>query len=313
MQSVLLAMASIILAGMAWRLWLGAEHAERIRGVLAGAVYQLFLPALVLHVLWSTPVDLNTLRIPVVAAAAVLGSMMLAYLMYGRVLSDRTNHAAVGALLLASAFGNFTYLGLPVLTQTFGEWSQFIAIQFDLLASTPLLFTVGILLARHYGKADDGHPFLDLLRVPAIWAASFGLLFSSLHLEAPAWLEQALRTLGSAVIPLMLLSVGMALRWQAGWLARAPMLLPMLGLQLFVMPLIAWALCRALGVPEQLLAPMVIEAAMPCMVLGLVICDRFRLDASLYAEAVTVSTLLSFLTLPLWLHWLSRDLPALSG
>jgi len=36
-------------------------------------------------------------------------------------------------------------------------------------------------------------------------------------------------------------------------------------------------------------------------VLGLVICDRFKLDSTLYAEAVTVSTTLSLLTLPLWL------------
>jgi len=41
---------------------------------------------------------------------------------------------------------------------------------------------------------------------------------------------------------------------------------------------------------------------MPTMVLGLVICDRFKLDTSLYAEAVTVTTALSLITLPLWLE-----------
>jgi len=44
----------------------------------------------------------------------------------------------------------------------------------------------------------------------------------------------------------------------------------------------------------------VLEAAMPSMVLGLVLCDRFRLDTTLYALAVTVTTLLSLLSLPLW-------------
>ena len=37
------------------------------------------------------------------------------------------------------------------------------------------------------------------------------------------------------------------------------------------------------------------------MVLGLVICDRFRLDSALYAEAVTLSTACAMLTLPVWL------------
>jgi len=42
---------------------------------------------------------------------------------------------------------------------------------------------------------------------------------------------------------------------------------------------------------------------MPSMVLGIVICDRFNLDTSLYAAAVTVTTAMSLLTLPLWHAW----------
>jgi predicted permease len=53
------------------------------------------------------------------------------------------------------------------------------------------------------------------------------------------------------------------------------------------------------------LAAVVMEAAMPSMVLGIVICDRFELDASLYAAAVTLTTALSLLTLPLWFGWLT--------
>jgi len=39
---------------------------------------------------------------------------------------------------------------------------------------------------------------------------------------------------------------------------------------------------------------------MPCMVLGIVVCDRYRLDSSLYAMAVTVTTAISLITLPFW-------------
>jgi len=99
--------------------------------------------------------------------------------------------------------------------------------------------------------------------------------------------------------------VGMALRWQAGWLGRMPVLLPVVLIQLLLMPLIAWGASIGVGLPEKLLAPAVIEGAMPTMVLGLVICDRFKLDTTLYAEAVTVTTLLSLLTLPFWLQLVS--------
>jgi len=311
MLNVLLGMAAIILAGIGWRMLLGQKSAETIRSHLTQAVYHIFLPALVLHVLWQSPVDLNTIRIPVVAALSVLLSLLAAFLIYGNgalvraFLTGNTNKT-IGAVLLASAFGNFSYLGLPVLSQTFGDWAQVIAIQFDLLASTPILFSVGIILARYYGSSAKGvHPLLSLFQVPAIWAAIAGLLLSISAISMPLWVNETLATLGAAVVPLMLLSVGMALRWQSGWAARIPVLLPVLSIQLLLMPLIAWGASIGVGMPEQYLAPTIIEAAMPTMVLGLVICDRFKLDVALYAEAVTLTTVCSMFTLPLWLQFAS--------
>jgi len=301
MFTILLGMAGIIAAGLVWRIILGGKSAEVIRSHLAMVVYEVFLPALVLHVMWQTPVSLNLLRVPVVAAVSVLLCLIAAAMIYGD-----GNHfggrRAAGAMLLASGFGNFTYLGLPVLTQTFGPWAQSVAIPFDLFASTPLLFTVGIMLARHYGNHTGGpHALIELARVPALWAALGGLLLSMANIPMPAWLDEALGVLGAAVVPLMLLSIGMALRWQSGWLGKIPVLMPMLLIQLGLMPLIVWGASMGVGMPERLIAPSVIEGAMPAMVLGLVICDRFKLDSTLYAEAVTVSTTLSLLTLPLWL------------
>jgi len=308
MFTILLGMAAIILTGTLWRVILGSKSADTIRGHLAKAVYDVFLPALVLHVMWQTPLSLNTLRIPAVSIIAILLSLLCGVMIYGNgrliraFMGEHGARRGIGAILLACAFGNFTYLGLPVLTQAFGPWSQMVAIHFDLLASTPLLFTVGIMLAGHYGQsARSMKPLLELFRVPALWAVAGGLFLSVTGVTMPAWLDETLGILGSAVVPLMLLSVGMALRWQSGWVGRIPVLLPMIVIQLALMPAIVWAACTVVGMPARLVAPSVIEGAMPSMVLGLVICDRFRLDASLYAEAVTVTTALSLLTLPIWL------------
>jgi len=311
MLNVLIGMALIIVAGIVWRIVLGQKSAKTARSHLTQAVYHVFLPALVLHVLWQFPLGLNTIRIPVVASLCVLLSLLAAFLLYGngklvKAFLPGNSNKAVGALLLASAFGNFSYLGLPVLSQTFGTWAQVVAIHFDLLASTPILFTIGIVLSRYYGQASDSmHPLLSLFQVPAIWAALAGMLLSFSAIPMPVWLDETLATLGAAVVPLMLLSVGMALRWQSGWAARIPVLLPVIVIQLALMPLIAWGACLGVGMPDQYLAPAIIEGAMPSMVLGLVICDRFKLDVALYAEAVTLTTALSLLTLPLWLQVVS--------
>jgi len=310
MLSILLGMSAIILVGVLWRFVLGTKQAQTTRSYLVRSVYDVFLPALVLHVMWQSQVSLNSIRLPLVSALAILLSLLSAYLIYanGKWLpgAPAQQRKAVGALLLASSFGNFTYLGLPVLTQTFGPWAQSVAIYFDLFASTPLLFTVGILVASHFGASGTrAHIGVELVRVPALWAAVAGVSASATGISMPPWVDEALGILGAAVVPLMLLSIGMALSWQAGWLKRVPVLMPMVAIQLLLMPLIVWGASIGVGMPEQLLAPAVIEGAMPTMVLGLVICDRFRLDSAIYAEAVTVTTALSLLSLPLWLSLLS--------
>jgi malate permease and related proteins len=49
----------------------------------------------------------------------------------------------------------------------------------------------------------------------------------------------------------------------------------------------------------------VLIAAMPTMVFGIIICERYQLDSELYAAAVTFSTICSLATLPLWFSFLS--------
>jgi len=308
MMTVLVSMAIIILIGVVWRICLGGKQADTVRTYLAKSVYDVFLPALVLHVLWQGEVSMNTVRIPVVSALSVLLCLLVAFLIYGngrllkRLLGNQGVAKKTGAVLLAAGFANFSYLGIPVLTQVFGSWSQFVAVQFDMLASTPLLFTLGIFMAAFYGTMPEKmHPALELLRVPALWAAVLGLFASANHWAMPVWLGQVLELLGAAVVPLMLVSVGMALRWQSGWISRMPAVFPVVVIQLMVMPWIAWVACIGVGMPEKLLAPAVIEGAMPSMVLGLVVCDRFKLDSGLYAEIVTFSTAMSLITLPIWM------------
>jgi len=304
MLTILLGMAAIILAGTFWRQITGMEAATTLRAHLVRAVYEIFLPALVLRVMWQSPVDLNMVRVPLLAWLGVFAALGLAALIYrgGRWFAgeERERRAMAGALLLAASFGNITYLGLPVLTQTYGAWAASVAIQYDLFVCTPLLFTVGLLLASRFGSGAALHPLHELLRVPALYGAVAGVLLSLLAIPMPGWLLNTLTLLGSAVVPLMLLSIGMALRWQAGWLARLPLLLPAVAIKLALAPLLVWGGAVLIAMPANLLAPTVLEAAMPTMVLGLVLCDRFRLDTALYAEAVTVSTALALFTLPFW-------------
>lgn len=302
MLDVIAQMGILIAAGVALRLLRpGGRDPELLRRGLTDIVYYLLLPALVLDALWRTPLGWDSLRIAWLAAAGVLAALWLAGT--GCRLC-RVESPTRGALMLAAAFPNATYLGLPVLEATFGDWARGVAIQYDLFACTPLLLTLGILLAQRHGSgttdASGARIGQTLLRVPALWAAFIAVLANLAGMPVPGLLDNLLRLLGNAVSPLMLIALGLGLRWMGFGARQLLPVLPVLMIQLALMPLLVWGLAVASGLDAKLIAPVVLEAAMPSMVVGMVICDRYGLDTGFYATAVTLSTAASMLTLPFW-------------
>jgi predicted permease len=189
-----------------------------------------------------------------------------------------------------------------VLEQTFGSWARSVAIQVDLFATAPILFTVGIMIVRHYGEdhAESQKSILSFLNAPPFWAAAVAVGLNLSGMVAPVWLTGVLQKLSAAVAPLMLFSLGLALSWRAVTVRNLPYVTPVILIKMALMPLFAVALISYLNMEERYKAPAILEMAMPSMVLGIVFCDRYHLDSSLYAMAVTVTTALSLVTLPFW-------------
>jgi len=299
MLAALIQMAALILCGVAWRyLAPGGQDAKTTRVALTGLVYYLFLPALVLLVLWQASLGVDSLRIALLAATTVLVSLLLMSWLCNVCKMDGPTR---GAALIAAAFPNVTYLGLPVLEATLGKEARSIAIQYDLFACTPLLLTIGVWIAMHYGRASDtGHGPRDVFKVPALWAALLAVVLNILAVPIPDGLRSWLQTLANGVVPLMLISLGLSLYISREHLHSMRSVFPVLGIKLIFMPALALGLSMVLGMQGMLQQAVVLEAAMPSMVLGLVLCDRYGLNSVVYAAAVTISTAVSFVTLGIW-------------
>ena len=304
MLTVIIQMAGLIVCGVVWRVLrpAGLEHAQT-RKVLTTLVYYLLLPALVLSVLWKAELGSNSVYIALAAGGGVLVGLLLAF---ASCRFCKSQNAEAGAIILAVAFPNATYLGLPVLEATFGNWARSVAIQYDLFACTPILFTLGILIAARYGSGANGNKrvYTELFRIPAVWAALLAVLLNALNVPMPQVIEGLLSLLERGVVPLMLFSLGLSLEWKSSRLRFLRPLIPVIILRMFVIPAIVLVFATALGFTGEWRAAIVMEAAMPSMVIGIVICDRFDLDVSLYATAVTVTTVISLVTLPMWYGWL---------
>ncbi len=273
--------------------------AEQTRRVLTTVVYYLLLPAMVLEVLWTADIGWHSFQYTLLGVACVVFAMLCIWLV-GAVLKFEDRR--LGAMILAAAFPNVTYLGLPVLEQTFGSWARSVVIQMDLFAVTPFLFTVGAMVARHYGQETTEKPKAVWLffNAPPFWAAAIAVVLNLNGCIAPVWLLGVLQKLSAAVVPLMLFSLGLALNWKAVSVRNIPYVMPVIAIKLALMPLFAIALVSFLPIAGDYRAAAVLDLSMPSMVLGIVFCDRFKLDSSLYAMAVTVTTAISLITLPFW-------------
>lgn len=299
-------MAALIGCGVLWR-WVmpGGADVDITRKVMINLVYYLLLPALVLSVLWRAPLGVDSLHIALLAALGVFVGLFLGWLSCRVIKSDKK---VIGAVILAAGFPNATYLGLPVLEATFGDWSRGIAIQYDLFACLPLVLSVGVLIARHYGAGEaEDHPSMwrGLVKVPPLWAAAIAIGLNLSGVPMSDFMDEFLQRLGQGVSLLMLISLGMSLSWDRHAWNNLPTVVPVAAIQLIAVPLVVWLMALLIGVDTKLFAPIVVESAMPSMVLGLMLCERYGLNSGVYASAVTVSTAVSFFTLGFWFEFLS--------
>jgi malate permease and related proteins len=302
---VLFSFALIVAAGYLWRFFdPGGIDRHRVRHALSIAVLHFFLPALAFGLVATTRADRSFLVVPLTAVVVTLAGLAAGIAVYRFLpLFRETPRAAIGVLLISASFGNVTYLGLPVITETLGGRYGYIAILYDLLATTPILLTIGMLIAARFGSGVSVSLAASLkrvLRLPPIWGVVAGVGVHALPVAVPQALLDAAQLMGRAVIPVMIFTVGLALDFRD--IKRLPVAVPALVLKLFLAPVLAWLIAKWLGLDGDPLKAIVIEGAMPVMVLSLVVADEFELDVQLAATCIAVSTIAAFFTLPLMMR-----------
>jgi len=300
MQNILLSFGFIILLGVAFRrLRPGGLEAATLSRAINVTVLNVFLPALCIRILYVSRIDAEAVLIPLSAGITTLTALFLSVGVY-RLFAKKMGllPSETGVLVIGATFGNITYLGLPVLTGLYGNEAAKYALFYDLLSTTPLLWFVGVPVVVSYGQGK--RPSLrESLRtvasLPPVWGILAGMALNLLHVPLPQFMLKSLEMLGSLVVPLMIFSIGLALSLPE--VRHAFAVVPAVVIKLALVPLISCASALLLGLDGHALASCVIEGAMPTMVLSLLIAEEFKLDVSLAAFLIVVTTILSFFTL----------------
>ncbi len=273
--------------------------------VLNLVVLYVCLPAAVLlhvprlHMEWSL---LGVMATPWLLMAATWVLVTLA----ARVWRFRRDEYA--ALLVCVGLCNSSFIGYPMVRALLGEDAVQYAVVYDQFGTFFLLSTVGLyIVARYSGDAAPGTLTIlrRIARFPPLWALLFAA--TCMPAEPPQWIASGLQRLSDAMLPLVMLAVGLSIQLKLPRDEVRPLATGLV-LKLLVMPAIALPLSLLFGMPGTMLRANVLESAMPTMISAAGLAMSHGLAPRLCAALVGYGIVLCLLTLPGW-AWLLGGLP----
>jgi malonate transporter len=286
LPSFALIVVGLVLArrfGYGRELWAGLEK----------LVYYVLFPALLFRSLAVASLDLGHAG-GLVFAACAFTTAGFGLALLARPLFRVEATLAAGASQCAYRFN--TYIGLAVAGSLFGAPGiALTALLLGVLIPLVNFFAVAV-LARHSERGFAR----EIATHPLVLSSFAGFAWHLAGWPLPGFADQTLALLAQAALPAGLLSVGAAMRLERGqgpvaahawWLA----------IKLAVLPALALALARALRLPPMESTLLVLCAALPTATSAYILAVRMTGDGRAVAAQVSIGTLLSMATLPLWI------------
>lgn len=196
----------------------------------------------------------------------------------------------VSTYLAPLIFGNTGNLGLPLAMFAFGqEGLSYAVVVFAVMAI--LSFTIGVWIV------SGGGSLTRTLKEPVVAATLLGALFLWRGWQTPTFLTNALQLIGQMAIPVMLITLGVAVaRLETRDMGRAVWLS---ALKVAICALAAWGAARWFGLGPIPAAVLIVQISTPVAVTSYLLAEKYGHDAQPVAGLVVASTLLSVLSLPL--------------
>ena len=153
-----------------------------------------------------------------------------------------------------------------------------------------LVFTLGIYIAA--GKGGG----VEIVKMPLLYAAVIGIGINLSGIKMPSYIVSTFDLLGSATIPLMLVSLGYRLysiRLNTVRLSLWGSLIRIVG-----GGIVAYGFVTLFGIDGLQRNIIILSSTMPSAVINFVLSYRYKRDADLVASTIALSTLISIVTTP---------------
>jgi malate permease and related proteins len=260
---------------------------------LSKLAYYVLVPAFIFGIFSRATIELNlALRMAGFIIVITMGGILVSVAV-ARMLGAGPQLTA--AYVLIAAFGNVGNFGLPVIQFRLGDEALLAASVYFLVAST-FGFVVGVTAATWNRKGGHLRAVGAAFATPGVIAVLPAFLVNWLELPVPVFADRAIDLMAGALIPIMLLTLGVQLAGMGRPCIDRHVLAASM-VRLLIGPLLAILLAGvfALGGIER--GAGIIQTAMPAAVLTSLIALEHELMPDFVTTVVLFSTLASAVTL----------------
>ncbi len=264
--------------------WVKLGYEYRLRFVTQLGM-TLAVPCLLFTALMQSEMDPDSLSAVSLAAVAAYGAITLVFWLLVKVMGlDRRT------FLAPLIFGNTGNLGFPLALFAFGDLGlEYAVVIFAVMAVYS--FTFGVWLV------SGGSSLIAVVKEPMVGATILGGIFLWQGWETPRFLTNALSLIGQMAIPLMLITLGVALARLKP--ARLGLTVWLSILKAAICVAIAWPIGLWMGLEGVAFGVLVLQVGTPVAVTSYMLAEKYGADSDAVAGLVVVSTLLSVGVLPL--------------
>ena len=302
-----------------WR-WFGEATPAAAR-LLGNLTINVFVAALLFRT--AARIDFAHLPWPVVLAYFLPAiALVFAVVAWQSRHAARDGPAAPAQRAVAATYGNAVQLGIPLSAALFGEAGLAIHITMvglhGVLLLTPPTALAELALAGAHARRHGAAPMSKVLVMtlrntllhPVVLPIVAGLLWNLTGFALPPVLDETLQQLGSAVVPLCLVLIGITLHayglavpWRA--------VLPVCAVKLLLMPAVVLVVAHwGFGLAGTPLAVAVMMASLPVGSNALIFAQRYEVLEAEATASIVISTLAFVATASLWLGvlaWLAAS------
>jgi len=256
--------------------------------------YWILGPAFVFNIFATTTLEAETaVKLVVGAVVTIVASAIVASVLSPVV---GLRGPAMSAVVMSSAYGNVGNAGLAISVFALGDDALDRA---GVIMVTIVFFgtLISVWLGTRQTQSASKAAFNALLS-PMIVAGIVGFIVNLVDLSVPVVIDRAVSTIAQAMIPTMLLTLGLQLaaNRSLGFFRTTGVITIA---KLLVAPLAGWLIAELLGLTGDDRGVLILQSAMPPAVFCMVLAIEHDLEADRTTNDVVAVTLASLVTLPI--------------